>query len=324
MNSLPDFEALTPDFILTAVEKSYGLRLGGVISPFNSYVNRVYGVDDEEGGRFVAKFYRPGRWTAAAIRDEHRFVLQSAAGELPVIPPLPGTDGETLQSAGGFLFTLFPLKGGRTFDPVSGEDWFRIGSLVGRLHRIGADEEAAERIGLLPAGVTARQIETLTGSGLIPPQENREFAAVAEEILREVIPLFEGVPAIRIHGDCHRGNILDRPGEGLMLIDFDDMANGPAVQDLWLLIPGTVEESYAAVEELIEGYNQFRPFDRSTLRLVEPLRFMRMIHYLHWCSLQTADPLFTRNFPDWGSAGFWIKEVEDLRDQQKRITETGI
>lgn len=319
MEQLPDFDTLTPDLLLSAVEKSHALRLSGVMTPYNSYVNRVYGLEDDDGCRYVVKVYRPGRWTGEAIRNEHRYVLQAAEEELPVIPPLPGTDGETLHRAGSFFYALLPLKGGRTFDPVSGEDWYRIGSLVGRLHRIGSRESAPERIRYTPAEVTARQVEALTASGLIPPAEGREFASVTRSVLDRIIPLFDGVPLLRIHGDCHRGNILDRPGEGLMLIDFDDMANGPAVQDLWLLLPGTLDESFTAAEELMEGYNQFHPFDRSGLNLVEPLRFMRMIHFLHWCSLQTSDPLFYRHFPDWGSAGFWIKEVEDLKEQELRI-----
>jgi Ser/Thr protein kinase RdoA (MazF antagonist) len=317
------FDALSPELILDAAERAFDLCFDGSIAAYNSYINRVYGLNDEDGGRWVIKFFRPGRWSAQALQDEIDFVNELAAAELPVIAPICGRDGKALHEDSGFYFTLYPRKGGRTFDPAGGEDWFRLGSLLGRLHDVSANRPAAHRIQLHPANTTAVQIQSLLASTLIPEPQHSEFAALSQNMLTRVSERFSGefsqLPNIRLHGDCHRGNILDRPGEGLMLIDFDDMANGPAVQDLWMLLPGSQEESRAELEELLEGYESFYQFDRRSLRLIEDLRFMRIIHFLHWCAMQVKDARFQQSFPDWGSKGFWIKEIEDLREQERRM-----
>ncbi len=321
------FDGLSPDTVLEAVESSFDFRLDGSMQAFNSYINRVYGLRDEDGQRLVAKFYRPGRWSARALRDEQDFVAELANAEIPVAAPLTARNGETLSrsllDSTPVYFALYPLKGGRSFDPVDGEDWFRIGSLIGRLHSVGANTRASQRINLDPALVTAGQIGELEEEALMPPDEAAEFSKICSKALSRIDEDFqalkEAAPALRIHGDLHRGNILERPGEGLMLIDFDDMANGPAVQDIWMLLPGSIADSGAELAALLEGYENFRAFDRRSLALVEDLRFMRMIHFIHWCARQRHDARFETSFPDWGSKGFWIKEIEDLRDQLKRL-----
>ncbi len=326
-SSSPAFEHLSPDLIASGVESVFDLRLTGVMTPYSSYINRVYGLEDEEGDRFVAKFYRPGRWSTEAILEEHRFVIDCAEEDVPVVAPLPNRDGTTLQSVvvetdageARYNFALYPSRGGRLFDAEGEEEWVRLGSLIGRMHAVGKRSEAPRRLVCTPSGTTERFVAEIEAAGVVHPELNGEFHRLVSGVLDLIGPLFDGVRLQRIHGDCHRGNILDRPGEGLMLIDFDDMLVGPVVQDIWLLLPDYAESSYRELELIIEGYEQFGVFERETLALIEPLRFMRMIHYLAWAARQRDDHRFRESFPDWGSKAFWIKEIEDLRVQERVI-----
>ncbi len=323
------FELLSPDVALRAVETSHGLSLDGTLDAYSSYVNRVYGIRDENGDRFVVKFYRPGRWQAQAIREEHQYLLDCTRAEIPVIAPLPGHDGETLHTVDAvdgdqqrsFLFALFPRTGGRTFELESDADYLRLGSLMGRCHAVGAAGQAPNRLSCDPHATTAVYIQELLSDGLVHPKWRDDFAAVCQETLQLVTPLFTDVPSQRIHGDCHRGNIIDRPDQGLILIDFDDMMMGPPVQDLWLILPGSLKDARRELAIVLEGYARFAPFEPRTLGLIEPLRFMRMIYFLAWRARQRNDFWFRGSFPDWGNEAFWITEIEDLRTQHAVIRE---
>ena len=327
---MPGFDALSPDAVLLAAEAVHGRRFQPVVTPYPSYVNRVYGMADEDGGQFVAKFYRPGRWDSGAIEQEHRFTAELAAEEFPVVPPLADPSGDTLAEVavdagdGGeavFRFALFPKRAGRLFDAEDDESWLRMGALCGRLHAIGARNPAPGRLTWTPEGSTRAQVEEILAEGIVPSDMEAEFRSVAEEALAAVEPLFDGVPLQRLHGDLHRGNILDRGDEGLLLIDLDDMATGPAMQDLWLLLPGRRGEVGRETGLLAEGYEDFRPFPWEQMPLMEPLRLMRMIHFIAWCARQRRDRDFPSHFPDWGSRPWWIRELEDLRDQLAVIRE---
>jgi Ser/Thr protein kinase RdoA (MazF antagonist) len=322
------FDRLTPNVVMKAVELSGGprgeIRLDGTWSSFPSYINRVYGLKSEEGIPYVAKFYRPGRWTCEAIEEEHQFLRDCAEDELPVVPPLSDTEGETLRELEledegiSYPFALFPLRSGRLFDVDNEEAYLRLGSLIGRLHRVGKVRPAPSRLSWTPA-LSRTHLAELLESGQPVASQRREFSDLVARTLDIISPLFEGQPLFRIHGDCHRGNILERPGEGLLLIDFDDMAMGPAIQDLWLLLPGRLEESSYQFMLLKEGYDQFSSLPEGQEQLVEPLRFMRMLHFLTWSAHQRQDRSFSTNFPDWGSEAFWIKEIADFRDQYDQI-----
>jgi Ser/Thr protein kinase RdoA (MazF antagonist) len=313
------------------VESGFGLSLDGTLSAYPSYVNRVYGLVAEDGQAYVAKFYRPGRWSEEAILEEHRFVLDCAEAELPVAAPLRDLDGETLASVTAddrereetFDFALYPRKGGRSFDAESAQDWVRLGGLVGRLHAVGERRQAPHRLVCTPDASTAEFLRELERAGVVPAKHEAEFFGLARQALSDIAPLFEGVRLQRIHGDCHRGNILDRPGEGLLLIDFDDMLQGPAVQDLWLLLPDRARSARRELELILEGYEAFHPFEQPTLRLIEPLRLMRLLYYLAWSARQRDDLRFRQSNPGWGSEAFWIKEIEDLRDQLAAMEEEG-
>jgi Ser/Thr protein kinase RdoA (MazF antagonist) len=273
----------------------------------------------------VVKFYRPGRWTEEAILEEHRFLLDCVEAEIPVIAPLPGLDGGTLHGSGasdgeqGFLFAVFPRTGGRNFEPDGDADLVRLGALLGRCHTVGLRRDAPGRLTCLPGSLTQAFVDELLGGNLVHPECRDDFEAVCRETLGCISPEFEGVSLTRIHGDCHRGNIIDRPDTGLVLIDFDDMMRGPAVQDLWMILPGYAADSGREIALVLEGYEGFCGFDRSTLRLIEPLRFMRIIYFLAWRARQRNDFWFRHSFPDWGTEAFWIKETEDLRMQAKVI-----
>jgi len=330
-NAHAPFDLLGPDEIVLAAETALGrsARLDGTVLAYPSYINRVYGLRREEGAELVAKFYRPGRWSREAILEEHRFVLDCAEAELPVVAPLELADGGTLgelilaedEEEWTIHFALYPKMGGRNFDAEGDDDWLRLGSLVGRCHASGALRPAHHRLTCSPAALTVPLAQGLLDEGLVHPKLEEDFAALSSEILGLIAPRFASLRFGRIHGDCHRGNILDRPGEGLLLIDFDDMMWGPAVQDLWLLLPDRAGRCRRELELLVEGYERFSSFDRGELVLIEALRFMRMIYFLAWRSRQRGDAWFAREFPDWGGEAFWIRELEDLRDQARVVRE---
>jgi Ser/Thr protein kinase RdoA (MazF antagonist) len=328
-----DFAFLKPDLVIRAVEAAWNISLDGTWTRFPSYVNRVYGLRGDDGAAYVVKFYRPGRWSIDAILEEHQFLQECSQAELPVVLPLTDEEGYTLQeldltelhSPGEgespfpeLFFALFPLKAGRVFDIYGDEDYLRLGALLGRLHQIGRAASAESRITWTPEE-SRRQLEQLLSLEIIPPSVASSFKAVCEETLQAISPRFTGIPLHRVHGDCHRSNILERPGEGLMLIDFDDMLTAPAVQDLWLLLPGRLDETYRQWSLLVEGYSSFSSLPAGSDRLVEPLRFMRMLHYLLWTARQRGDAGFSDHFPGWGSGAFWQKELEDFRDQLQAL-----
>jgi len=335
-----DFDLLTPELVLKAVEGAFGLSLTGNITQYNSYINRVYELHEDDGQRYMAKFYRPGRWSEEAILEEHTFIQDCVDLEIPTVAPLPDPGGDTLPvvevvdparvesgttetsttasehaKLQEYHFALFPKRGGRNFDAESEEDWLRLGALVGRMHTAALQRGADRRQYCLPSPIINQCLLELDEGNAVHPEHRKEFFELAAEILRRIKPLFEGVTLQRVHGDCHRGNILERPGEGLLLIDFDDMMIGPAVQDLWLLLPARAEESPKEFNLIVEGYEQFRPFDYSQKRLIEPLRAMRMLYYLAWEARQRNDRRFRSEHPHWGGSAYWSKEIEDLRDQ---------
>jgi Ser/Thr protein kinase RdoA (MazF antagonist) len=316
------FDDLTPDKVISCCEDSLGRSFTGYIHPLTSYINRVYEVESCDGERYIIKFYRPDRWTLEGILDEHDFILDCFQEEIPVVPPITLEGGGTLSDIEGIFYAIFTKRSGRLIELNSDEDWIRLGAIIGRMHRVGGFYECDNRPTLHPMETTRDDIEFLLEENLIPEPYRSEYSRLTETLLNIITPLFEGVELQRIHGDCHSGNILERPGEGLMLIDFDDMATGPRVHDLWLLLPGYYKESLKEMDLLLEGYSSFSTFNPKELRLIEPLRAMRMIYFTAWCGAQIDDYRFKANFPDWGSVGFWEKEVNDLEVQISLIVDS--
>ncbi len=315
----PDFGRLTPDAVINAVEDALGMPCTNQCRPLNSYINRVYEVGLADGGSVIVKFYRPGRWSRAALQDELDFIAELHAAEVSVVPPLPGRDATHLHDLGGTAFAVFPKKGGRPLDEPDRNCWIQLGRLIARMHVVGAQRLPRDRVRLHPRHSTLGHLRYILDSGTLPAQYRDRYERTVMELIEQIAPLFEGVETLRIHGDCHCGNILHRPGEGYHLLDFDDMAVGPAIQDIWLILPNRLPEARTELEWVLEGYETFCDFPRATLRLIEPLRAMRFIHYTAWCARQKADGGFARLLPEWGSAQFWRQEIADLQNQQREI-----
>lgn len=316
------FLELGPDQVLNCVEKAYGARLNNLFRPLNSYINRVFELETEAGERLIGKFYRPGRWSAAAIADEHRFLLELKEQELPVIAPMVLADGATTGTCGdNFIFALFPKCGGRSVDEFTDEQWIQLGRLIGRVHMVGEVHRAEHRIIMDPRQSTAKQLEYLLGTAKMDQDLKGRFEHVISGIIDDIAPLFAKTPPIRIHGDCHFANIIHRPDENFYIIDFDDMAMGPPVQDIWMILPGPPEDSFVELDLFLEGYEAFRLFDRRSLQLIEPLRAMRFIHYMAWCVHQVEADGYTRVMDDFGSREYWQNELNDLEDQRQRIAD---
>lgn len=314
---MADFEDLTPDSVIRCAEESLNKRFSSYIEPLPSYINRVYELEDGSGERYIIKFYRPGRWSLEAILDEHDFILDCVEEEIPVVPPLVLEGEGTLSDWNGIYYALFNRRSGRLIEIDDDEGWVRLGAIIGRMHRAGVIYDAENRVVLHPEKSTREDLEYLMD--IIPEPYKTQYLQITTQIIERITPLFEGINLQRIHGDCHAGNILDRDKEGLLLIDFDDMVTGPAVHDLWLLLPGYYRDCTKEMELMIEGYNQFSHFNRNELRLVEGLRAMRMIYFTSWCASQIDDYRFKMNFPDWGTLGFWEKEISDLEVQLEVI-----
>lgn len=313
------FQGLAPERILEVVESALGIRCSNLCRTYNSYINRVFEIADTSGNGMVVKFYRPGRWSTQALQDEHNFLLELAEEEIPVLAPLPLQDGATLGQLGDMHFAIFAKKGGRLIDEFTDELWLALGRLLGRMHMVGARRLPKDRIRMHPAHSTASQVEFIRDSGLVPEDLLPSYLRLSETLIRTVQPLFDGAEMIRIHGDCHSGNLIHRPGESLYVLDFDDMVVGPPVQDIWMLLPGPPEESAVELDLFMEGYETFRTFDATSLKLIEPLRAMRFIHYTAWCAHQVMEDGKTAVMVDFGSRAYWQQEIDDLQDQLHRI-----
>ena len=313
------FHDLTPDRVINLVETALGVRCTNLFRPLNSYINRVYELEREDGGGLVAKFYRPGRWSTDALRDEHDFMRGLVEAEVPIVAPLRLVDGGTLGNLEGMHFAVYPKKSGRTFDEYSDDQWLELGRLLGRVHTVGAALHPRDRITMAPDHSTRRQVEYILAGGFIPTELAGQFRELAGTLIDEVGPLFRDIEMICIHGDCHISNLIYRPGESFYIIDFDDMAIGPPVQDFWMLLPGYRGDSLAEIDIFLEGYEMFRAFDRRTLRLIGPLRAMRFIHYMAWCAHQVAEDGHSRVAPDFGTRDYWLRELGDLAKQIGRI-----
>jgi Ser/Thr protein kinase RdoA (MazF antagonist) len=315
----PTFDHLSPELVLELVEDALDVRCSNICRPLNSYINRVYELATEEGEGLVAKFYRPHRWTTEALLDELTFLNAMHEDEIRVIPPLPDADGQLLHIEDDMRFSVFPKMGGRIVDEPTPEQWVQLGHLLARVHGVGERAEATHRVTMTPDDMTEQQIQYILEADVLPEDLSNAWEDRALETLDHIAPLFDETLLHRIHGDLHVQNLIHRPDEGFYLIDFDDMAMGPPVQDLWMLLPGRLQDSIQETSLFIEGYETFRPLDRDSLRLIEPLRFMRFIHFTSWCVMQRADGGFARLAPDWGSHGYWQSEITSMRTQQREI-----
>ncbi len=312
------FFSLSPDLILNSVEnalqkKHPGLRTTGRSFALNSLENRVYeiGIEEEIMGEksIVAKFYRPGRWSREQILEEHQFLKELKEAEIPVIVPLQ----ELHQTEDGILFTLFPKVRGRLKDELQPEELRQLGRFLGKIHSVGARFESQFRQKLTLDTYGRQSLKTLIDSPFLNENIAPYYEKTCLNLFQIIEQRMENIFTQSIHGDFHVGNVLWNES-GPFILDFDDMLTGPPVQDLWMIAKGRGEEDLQLREELLQGYEMMRDFDRSTLSLVEPLRALRMIHYSAWISRRWDDPSFSRMFTQFTTQQYWNEELEALNE----------
>jgi Ser/Thr protein kinase RdoA (MazF antagonist) len=315
MNADAPYSELSPEVVLDALE-AVGHRCDGRVLALNSYENRVYQIGTDDGEPVVAKFYRPGRWSDAAIREEHAFSAELALQEIPVVAPLL-RHGQSLFVHAGFRYAVFPRRGGRWPELGTAADREWVGRFLGRIHGVGRAARFAHRkqLSLEDLGRNARDF-VLDGEWM-PDYLATKYADLTETLLDEVEAQASGWGGARlgrILGDCHRGNIL-WTDLGPHFVDLDDCLMGPAIQDLWMLLSGSQQNMRSELTDLLRGYEQFLPFDRRELALIEPLRALRMIHYSAWLARRWDDPAFPRAFPWFAEPRYWEEHYRALEDQ---------
>ncbi len=313
------FFALTPERILEAVETS-GLTCTGTCHVLNSYENRVYDVEVEEEsgsiGHRIVKFYRPGRWSDDAILEEHSFLLELEAQDLEVGAPERLADGKTLQynEGTGIRFAIFPKIVGRSRDELDERALRPLGHLLARMHNVGRVQSFQHRPNIDVETLGRRSLQAILDSESLPDNYRLSYEAIVTQLLDAMESRFNGVKVQRLHGDFHLGNLIwkeDTP----TCIDFDDMGTGPAIQDLWLVVPDRDEDSRRKLDTLMNSYELLGLLDRDSVRLIEPLRTLRMIRYSAWILSHRDDPAFSRAFPYFGTEQYWGQQIQDLREQ---------
>jgi Ser/Thr protein kinase RdoA (MazF antagonist) len=315
MNNDAPYAELSPETVLDAIE-AVDYRCDGRVLALNSYENRVYQIGIEDGEPVVAKFYRPGRWSDAAIREEHAFAAELAAQEIPVVAPLQ-RGGESLHFHHGFRYGVFPRRGGRWPELGTPDEREWVGRFLGRIHGVGRAAGFLSRgvLDMDDLGWNARDF-VLEGDWM-PDYLATKYADLTDELLGEVEARaagWRGARVGRILGDCHRGNIL-WTDLGPHFVDLDDCLAGPAVQDLWMLLAGGEQEMRTELRDLLKGYEQFLPFDRREIALIEPLRALRMVHYSAWLARRWHDPAFPKAFPWFAEPRYWEEHYRALEDQ---------
>ncbi len=316
------YRNLGPENILDAVD-SVGFQCDGRLLALNSYENRVYQVGTEGGAPMVVKFYRPRRWSDEAILEEHRYTQGLAQLEIPVVAPWADPDGTTLHRHGLFRFALYPRCPGRAPELDNPAHLAQLGRFVGRIHSLGAARPFEHRITLGIERFAVDSSRHLLANGIIPVELEPAYRTLADDLIARARVCFERAGAvryIRLHGDCHPGNILWHDGVP-HIVDFDDACMGPAVQDLWLYLSGRRTYMTRCLAELLEGYTLFREFDPRELHLVEALRTLRMMHHAAWLARRWDDPAFPRAFPWFGTRNFWDEHVLALREQAALMDE---
>ncbi len=310
------YAGLTPDCVLDALE-SVGLRGDGRLLALNSYENRVYQIGMEQGPPCVAKFYRPGRWSDAAILEEHAFVQELAEREIPVVAPLPLAGGQTLYTFGAFRFAVYPRQSGRAPELQDRNTLEWMGRFIGRIHAVGALQPFVARPALDIASFGTEPRDYLLAHDFIPAELRAAWESVVTQALHSVQRCYEragNVRSVRLHGDCHLGNVLWAE-DGPHFVDFDDSRMGPAVQDLWMLLSGEAPDMAGQLADILSGYEDFCEFDTRELNLIEALRTLRLIHYSAWLARRWGDPAFPAAFPWFNTQRYWQDRILELREQ---------
>ncbi len=309
------FSALTPDFVIDAIE-SLGHRCDGRILALNSYENRVYQIGIEDEQPLIAKFYRPDRWSDEQILEEHGFCFELEAQELPVVPPLRDDRGHSLHPFHGHRFSLFPRRGGRAEELDHEDNLSVIGRLLARIHLVGERQAFAHRPELT-LQTHGRDSIAFISTRFMPAELQPAYDSLARDLLHEMERILADCGALRllrVHGDCHAGNLLWRDGQP-HFVDFDDSRMAPAMQDLWMLLSGPREQQQEQLGRIVAAYRQFRDFDPRELQMIEVLRTLRILHYSAWLARRWQDPAFPHSFPWFNTVRYWEEHILELREQ---------
>ncbi|HMO18196.1 MAG TPA: serine/threonine protein kinase [Oligoflexia bacterium] len=323
------FTALGPDKVLDVAER-FGLKCTGRSMALNSMENRVYQVEidttDElsvsDPARYrIIKFYRPGRWSFEQIADEHQFLFDLASEEYPVACPVRFDEEHSiyLDKETNLMAALFPKIGGRNVDELKDSQLGIVGRLLARLHVIGKKRESLHRLHLDCQTYGDQNLDAIISANVLSTEHEKTYIDLVEDLLDMIEPLMENIAVQRVHGDCHLGNLLDG-ASGLFWVDFDDMVVGPPVQDIWLVESGRDDYSKRRQEVILGAYETFKTFDYSSLKLIEPLRTLRMVHFSAWIGKRYQDQAFKRAFPDYGTSEYWADEITSLREQAELIS----
>ena len=314
---------LNPDTVLQAVDTT-GLLTDGRLLALNSYENRVYQVGIEDADPVITKFYRPGRWSNEQILEEHSFSLELAEAEIPLIAPMC-ISGRSLFEHEGFRFALFKRQGGHAPELEDRETRLWLGRFIGRIHAVGKSRPFEFRPALTPERFGDDSVTTILEGRWLPPHMETAFESLIGDLMTHIRAAYQrcgNVHAIRLHGDCHPGNLLWR--DGPYFVDMDDCQSGPAIQDLWMLLSGDSHEMAEQLGDIIEGYRQFCDFDLRELQLIEALRTLRMLHHAAWLARRWEDPAFPIAFPWFDSPRYWEDLVLSLREQLSAMQEPAI
>ncbi|NOU51868.1 serine/threonine protein kinase [Pseudoalteromonas sp. JBTF-M23] len=315
------FANLTPDFILDAIE-SVGIYPESGLLALNSYENRVYQFKADDNFRYVAKFYRPYRWSDEQILEEHQFAFSLQEAEVPMVAPIK-RGGDSLFHYQGYRFALFPSVGGRQFEMDNLDQLEILGRYIGRMHRVAGTQQFKHRPTINCQDYLYNAKDALLKSQLLPMHLETPFVTILEHLIEKTEQEYQQVEQIRLHGDCHAGNIL-WSGEHLMLVDLDDCRQGPLIQDLWMMLNGDRQEQLVQLDTLLSGYEEFNTFEQRQLNLIEPLRAMRMVHYMGWIATRWQDPAFPRNFSWFATDKYWEQQILALKEQFATLHEPAL
>ncbi|MFA7403680.1 MAG: serine/threonine protein kinase [Pelobacteraceae bacterium] len=318
------FQRLTPDHVMDAIE-SQGYLCDRRVFALNSYENRVYQVGIEDGQPLISKFYRPGRWSEGQIQEEHDFCYELVEHELPIVAPLRNAAGKSLREFDGFYFALYPRQGGHAPEFDNLDNLKILGRLLARIHAAGAVTPFVHRPVLDRQSFGTKSVK-LIEEHFIPDEYRASYVAVTGQLLEIIDSIMAEVGPVRIirtHGDCHAGNILWRDNAP-HFVDFDDARMAPAIQDLWMMFSGERPRQLAQLDSLLEGYREFNDFDPRELRLIEPLRTLRMLHYSAWLARRWQDPLFPHTFFWFNTTRYWGEHILELREQLAALSEPAL
>jgi Ser/Thr protein kinase RdoA (MazF antagonist) len=316
-----DFNNLNPDLIIDGIE-SAGFMVDSGLLALNSYENRVYQFHDQNKMKYVTKFYRPQRWSLAQIEEEHSFSFELAEHELPIVAPLQ-IDGKSLFEHQGYLFAIFPCRGGRIFEVDNLEQLEWMGRFVGRIHAVSSTKAFQERPAFSTEELLYGARETIVKSGFVPSSLELSFFTILDQVIEIAVKQYQtvkGMNQIRLHGDCHAGNILWRD-EGPHFVDLDDCRTGPAIQDLWMMLSGDRQQQILQLDTLLMGYEEFFSFEMEELVLIESLRTMRVVNYMAWLCKRWQDPAFPHNFPWFNTEKYWEQQILMLKEQLSALQE---